>query len=116
MRQKGQVAIWMIILIAVFGLVSGIIVPAMTQKDVVITVTKTDRIVERNGEDIHSKYLVYTEEETFENTDSWMFWKFNSSDVQGRLLEGNRYRVKVYGWRIPFFSSYRNIVKIKEKL
>ena len=81
-----------------------------------ITVTKTDRITETSGSGkdltVTSKYLVFTENETFENTDSWLFWKFNSSDFNGKFVAGSTYKVKVAGWRIPFFSSYRNIVSI----
>jgi len=84
--------------------------------DVTIKVTKTDRIVESSGSGqdakVTSKYLVYTTSETFENTDTWIFWKFNSSDIQGRLLADKTYKVRVVGWRLPFFSQYRNIVKI----
>jgi len=84
--------------------------------DITIKVTKTDRIVESTGSGqdakVTSKYLVYTTDETFENTDTWMYGKFNSSDFQGRLIPDKTYKVRVVGWRIPFFSTYRNIVKI----
>lgn len=115
-KCEGKVSLVIILLIVSIAFLQSMIISYVTQKEIVVTITKTDRIVERSGEDISSKYLVYTEEETFENTDSWMHFKFNSSDVQGRLLEGKKYVVKVYGWRIPFFSCYRNIIKIVEKL
>lgn len=84
--------------------------------DVTIKVTKTDRIVESSGSGkdltVTSKYLVYTTDETFENTDAMFFGKYSSSDFQGKLLPNTTYKVKVVGWRLPFFSTYRNIVKI----
>ena len=81
-----------------------------------ITVTDKERVVTTNGESVTSKYLVFTETETFENTDSLAYFKWDSSDVQGQLKVGKTYRVKVYGWRIPFLSVYRNIVSIKQEL
>ena len=81
-----------------------------TQDTVVATVTDKDRITTGSGKDISSKYLVFTDKEVFENTDSLLLFKFNSSDVQGKLRAGSSYRLDVYGWRLPFFSSYRNIV------
>lgn len=38
----------------------------------------------------------------------------SSSDVHGKLTPG-RYRFKVYGWRIPFLSTYRNVVSYTRK-
>lgn len=76
---------------------------------ITITVTKTERIKSGEGE----KYLLYTKDEVFENTDSWLYFKFNSSDFQNKLKNGKPHKVKVAGWRVPFFSMYRNVVKIK---
>ena len=80
--------------------------------EVVIVVKDKERITTGTGENIDSKFLVYADIEVFENVDSWMYFKFNSSDFQNELTVGKTYTVKVAGWRIPFFSTYRNIVKI----
>ena len=80
--------------------------------EVVIVVKDKERITTINGDKTDSKFLVYTDIEVFENVDSWMYFKFNSSDFQNELTVGKTYTVKVAGWRIPFFSTYRNIVKI----
>jgi hypothetical protein len=77
----------------------------------VITINDKERITQSAGEGVSSKYIVYTEEgEVFENTDSMLFGKFNSSDVYGKLRKGKRYRVSVAGWRVHWMSSYRNII------
>lgn len=83
-----------------------------TEEHVRFTVSDKERIVESNDDDgVSSKYIVFTEEgEVFENTDSVLRFKFNSSTVQGQLKEGQIYDATVYGWRIPFLSTYRNIV------
>lgn len=80
--------------------------------DVTITVQEKERVV--NGES--SKYLIYTAEEVFENTDSFVFLKYDSSDLYKDLKVNHTYKVMVAGWRIKFLSSYRNIIKIYEEV
>ena len=84
-----------------------------SSKTVDITVKDKERITTGSGENISSKFLIYCEGEVFENTDSWLFFKFNSSDVQNELESGKTYTVTIAGWRIPFFSMYRNVIRIK---
>ncbi len=77
------------------------------------TVTDKERITETDGDGgTTSKYLVFTDKETFENTDTWAFGKYNSSDIQGRLRRGRTYDVLVAGWRRPRWSQYRNVISI----
>lgn len=101
---------------AVFGisfitLLFGYPIAYYSSSDTVeITVKDKDRITTGSGESIDSKFIVYTENEVFENTDSWMFVKFSSSDLQNKLEVGETYTVKVAGWRVPFLSMYRNII------
>lgn len=63
------------------------------------------------------KYLVFTEDGVFENTDCWYRLKFRSSDLQAELMALDEADAKVeitkYGWRIPLFSKYENIIKVK---
>lgn len=73
-----------------------------------LTVVDKERIG-LNGE---YKYLIYGEAEVFENTDKLLYLKFNSSDVQRDLEIGETYVVEVAGWRVPFLSMHRNIIKI----
>lgn len=90
----------------------------------IVTITDKDRIVDPNTSnkdknDIKSKYIVFTEDEsgksrTFENTDVFIRFKWNSSDVQGSLKINHKYRLTVIGYRIPFMSSYENILKAEE--
>lgn len=82
-------------------------------EDVQITVNDKEHVMYRNGSDLEDKYMVYSEGEVFKNTDDIFYFKFNSSDVQNELKEGNSYNVKVVGWRIPFLSMHRNIISIK---
>jgi len=100
----------LIVAVVVLGAIALLLAPFLTSDTVTITVVDKERIVGRDGES--SKYLVFTEAEVFENTDCLVLGKFNSSDVYGQLEIGETYRVEVYGWRIPFLSMYRNIVKV----
>jgi len=78
-----------------------------------VTVTDKESIVVSDGKTSHNKYLVYCEGEVFENTDSFIFSKYDSSDLQGKLVVGTEYTAQVAGWRIPWMSSYRNIISVQ---
>lgn len=89
-----------------------------TKEQVTFTVTDKDRIVETSTDSdgnstVSSKYLIFTDIETFENTDELFLGKFNSSDLQGQLRIDSTYTGTVVGWRIPFLSRYRNIIEIQ---
>ena len=101
--------------IGIFLLMIGVqAVKYSTITDVVVTVTEKERIVESNGKHTTSKYLVFTENEVFENVDDMIpFFKFNSSDIQGKLHVGETYKLTVWGWRINFLSWYRNILNVQ---
>lgn len=87
--------------------------------DYKITVTDKERIYKGSGDTSSSKYLVFGDDENgnalvFENTDCFIRGKWNSSNIQGQLKEGNTYKITVVGYRIPFFSMYQNIIRIEE--
>lgn len=67
--------------------------------------------VVKNGSE-SSKYLIFTDGEVFENTDSLSRWKWNSSDVQGQIKEGCKYEATVFGFRNNFLSAYRDILDV----
>lgn len=74
------------------------------------TVTGKDRSVSKD----ESKWIVMTDKMSFENTDSLFHAKFNSTDIQGQLVEGNTYEISYYGFRVPFLSIYPNITDVVE--
>lgn len=86
-----------------------------TKEDVTITVTDKELVCESsyNGSS-DCRYLIFTDKETFENTDSMIHFKFNSSDVYGQLEEDETYEVTVNWFRLSFLSIYRNILNVKE--
>lgn len=81
-----------------------------------VTGTETKR------DDDHDRYLVFTtdvdatKERVFENVDSALELKWNSSNLQARLMDAQQNNklceIRAYGFRIPFFSSYKNIVDV----
>lgn len=108
MEKLKAIAI-LLLLVAIVILTFGF--PYWTADETIGTVTGKERVTTGSGENLSSKYLVFTQGETFENTDCLARGKWNSSDLQGRIQEGQRYRFVVYGWRVPFLSYYRNIVQ-----
>ena len=77
------------------------------------TVTDKSRAIEGDG------YLIFTtldngQIKVFENDDSFLKGKFNSSDVYAQIEIGKTYIFKVYGYRIPLLSWYENITRFHE--
>lgn len=106
-----------VILIAIIflSIISFNFICTFNDTEYTITVTGKERIVE----DFSSKYLVFSEDThgnvlVFENTDSLLRWKWDSSNIQGQLKEGNTYKIVVVGFRVPFLSMYQNIIKVEE--
>ena len=105
----------LIIIIIVAMLGAAAIIPFATEDTTTFTVRDKERVITGTGENMSSKYLVFTESETFKNSDCMVRGKWNSSDVYSQLQPGTTYTATVYGWRIPFMSSYRNILTVSEK-
>ncbi len=104
MHRKNIQGDWPIAISAFFFIALPLVVYPIsqhaTQADVTFTVEKAERVFEADS----SRYLIFTKAETFEDTDSIVFLKFNSSDLYGRIDQGKTYRAKVAGLRIPFLS------------
>lgn len=73
-----------------------------------ITVKSKERVENSSGNG--AKYLVYTEDEVFENTDAWLNGKTGSSDLYNLLEEGQTYECEINGWRVSLLSWYRNLL------
>jgi hypothetical protein len=65
---------------------------------------------------VDGRFMIATEDRPFVNEDAKYRFKFNSGTVQNDAirLRGKLVRVKKYGWRLPVFSQYENVVKIEE--
>lgn len=85
-----------------------------TKEMVEVTVKKTDRECFGSGDSVVCKYMVYTSDEVFENTDTIFDGKFNSTNLQNILTVGKTYKFLVTGHRMPALSSFRNILSVRE--
>ena len=66
--------------------------------------TITDR---KSGERV-----VYTDQGTYTNNDSYMKMKFNSDDIAKELKPGCTYQFNVHGWRSDLLGAVPNIDSI----
>lgn len=120
-RNKKTKSFFVIIMIVVIFVLSiGLeAIFSFNDTEYTITVTDKERVYEESGDTSSSKYLVFGDDNNgnslvFENTDCFIRGKWNSSNIQGQLKEGNTYKVTVVGYRVSFFSMYQNIIKIEE--
>ena len=104
--MKTPIVLIILVVVFIIALIPTMHFGTMTTISNVI-VTDKERITNKD----ESKYLVFSSNETFENTDSLLAFKFNSSDIQGRIKINSTCEFKVTGLRIPIMSSYRNILK-----
>ena len=115
------------LIIGVVGILLVMAIPATihyTTKETIslVHIEDKERISNRDGD---SKYLIWTVRrdssgelenfETFENSDSYFSFKFNSSDVYGHIKINDVCTFKVAGLRIKFLSAYRNILSAECK-
>jgi hypothetical protein len=74
-----------------------------------LTIAVQEKWVKYHGDD--AKYLVSdVQGEVFQITDSWLYWRWNSSDLYAKLQPGMICKVETQGWRLGFMSDYRNII------
>jgi len=115
MKLKDNLKMAAAVVAVVGGLAALVGWPHLSRDTYRAKVTDKERVVDGDS----NRYLVFTELEdgrtrVFENTDSTLEWKFNSSDLQGKLQEGKTYDIDTYGVRAPFFSWYENIIGVRE--
>ncbi len=74
------------------------------------------RITDAQMTKVDGRFMIATEDRPFVNEDVWYRFKFDSGTVQNDAirLKGKIVRIKKYGWRIPFFSRYENVLRIEE--
>lgn len=107
----------LVVLFIIGSFIATPIISNTTKDTAVVTVEDKERIVK----DDDSYYLVWTQvqgengtetPEVFKVTDDFFQGKFNASDTYGLLKEGGVYEVTVNGFRAGLISEYRNILSI----
>jgi hypothetical protein len=108
--MRGHFMLVFVFLTIAFGGTLALAASHANRDTVEFIVRSKERVAMGNNS---AKYLVFTNVETFEITDSLAENRFDSSDMYGVLRNGHCYRGEVYGWRIPFLSMYRNLVHVE---
>jgi len=78
--------------------------------------TVQTRITDAQMTKVDGRFMIATEYRPFMNEDVWYRFKFDSGTVQNDAirLRGKMVKIKKYGWRIPMFSRYENVLMITE--
>jgi hypothetical protein len=81
-----------------------------------ISDTVVTRITDAQMTMVDGKFMIATEYKPLANFDANYRFKFDSGNIQNEAirLKGKQVKIWKYGWRIPFFSMYENVVKIEE--
>ena len=81
------------------------------------TVTITEKVVKNYNSD--SKYLIFAEDSkqnmnVFEIEDTILYFRWNSSNLYGQLKVGQKYNIKVAGYRVEILNLYQNIISAEK--
>jgi hypothetical protein len=78
--------------------------------------TITTKITDAQMTKVDGRFMIATEDRPFVNYDAKYRFKFNSGTIQNDAirLKGKVVKIHKYGWRMPAFSRYENIVEIEE--
>jgi hypothetical protein len=78
--------------------------------------TVRTRITDAQMAKVDGRFMIATEYRPFVNYDAKYRFKFNSGTIQNEAvrLKGQEATIRKYGWRVPLFSMYENVVSIKE--
>ncbi len=78
--------------------------------------TVVTRITDAQMAKVEGKFMIATDYKPLVNFDAPYRFKFDSGNIQNEAirLRGQQVKIWKYGWRIPFFSMYENVVKIEE--
>ena len=74
------------------------------------------RITDAQLTKVEGYFMIATEYRPLVNHDAKYRFKFDSGTVQNEAirLKGKEVMIRKYGWRIPVFSMYENVVSVKE--
>lgn len=92
------------------------VVIAMTLYSYFISDKVRTRITDAQMTKVDGQFMIATEYRPFVNYDAKYRLKVDSGTIQNEAirLKGREVIIKKYGWRLPLFSMYENVVSIKE--
>jgi hypothetical protein len=114
-------AVYGIIVVIILLVIGYMVIPYFTQDSVILTVTDKTATTQISSDcdkdgcstSSYIDYMIYSDNETLENIDNIFIWKFDSSDIYGKIDMGDTYKFRVYGWRIPILGMYRNVISVQ---
>ena len=61
-------------------------------------------------------FMIATDDRPLVNHDAKYRFKFDSGNIQNEAIrmKGKEVMIRKYGWRIPIFSMYENVVSLKQ--
>ena len=111
--KRGSLWIGAFVLLAIMVIISAIYMVKYAFTEGSETITVKDKWVKPKGDD--AKYLVSsTNNQVFQITDSWVYWRWDSSNVYDSVTIGKTYIVTTQGFRFPFLSDYKNIITLED--
>jgi hypothetical protein len=74
------------------------------------------RITDAQLTKVDGNFMIATDSRPLVNHDAWYRLKYDSGNVQNEAirLKGKEVMIRKYGWRIPLFSMYENVVSVKQ--
>lgn len=114
MEDHIVVIVTLIIIIVVMLFPIGISIAQYINNEEIEIIVK-DKYIKNNSN--NGKYLVVdNDKNTYQITDLFFRWKFNSTDIYNGLEIGKTYKLQISGFRMRFLSIYPNINKIIEEV
>lgn len=103
-----KIGIILILVVAAIG-IGACSISYYSDENVTITVKDKESVTVNNGEGSKNQYRIYTDKGTFVIEDTLIKGRFDSSDEYAALDAGKTYECEAFGFRIPFFSSFKNL-------
>ena len=74
------------------------------------------RITDAQLTKVDGYFMIATDSRPLVNHDAKYRFKFDSGNIQNEAIrmKGKEVRIRKYGWRIPIFSMYENVVSLKQ--
>ena len=103
-----------LISILVFIVIFGITVSYLNS-DYFNQKTKTCQVTGKESVRLQDKnqYRIYTTCGTYAVEDSLTLFRFDSSDLYGKIVQNSNYRIHSGGYRFPLISKYPNIISVE---
>ncbi len=120
MNNRGFTLVELVIGLLIVAIVAMIIAIPIFQntnaRNVQFEVNRVTEITRSTGDGgATSQYLVFTEDgKVYQNEDALFYGKWNSSNLQAQMKEGDCWQAKVVGYRVPVLSWYPNIIRLYE--